>query len=88
MIAPSVAKKQGRKPILFHDGSMWTKKQTKTSQKNNFSVAIDCAVACELVGILLLCRLRNSSYINNTSLYRDHGIMFLRNTNPKRKGRE
>lgn len=77
--------KQDQKLILFHDASMRTKSINPT-----FSVAMgsfDSTEACELVGLLLLWRLRCTFDSNSTGLDKGEVIILLPNTNPQQTER-
>lgn len=70
--------KQAQKPILFHNGYLWTKRS-----KPEFNIATGAfhsAEAGELFGILLLWKPRLIFNIQDTKLYRDDGIILLQKT--------
>lgn len=70
-----------QKPILYHNQCLWTK---RSNEKFNIAIsAFDSAEACELVGILLLWRLRFLFHINNTAIYRDVGEILQWKTSPR-----
>ena len=72
--------KHCRKSLLFSNNEAWKKKGTHEC----FDVTMgsfDGAETCELVGLYILSRLRELTPTGNTGLYRDDGLMVLRNYN-------
>ena len=72
--------KHCRKPLLFHNNVAWKRKTTASC----FDVtrgSYDGAEVCELVGTFISSKLGNIIGKKNTSLYRDDGLVVLRNTN-------
>ena len=70
--------KHCRKSLLYNNHEPWKKKETDSC----FDVTMgsyDGAEVCELVGIYLLSLLANIIDKNNSGLYRDVGLIFLRN---------
>ena len=68
-----------RKSLLFDNETAWTKKD----QNNMFDVTMgsfDGAEVCELVGLFILNILSDKYGKNNVGLYRDDGLVLLRNT--------
>ena len=68
------------KSLLYNNYELWQKKDTDGC----FDVTMrsyDGAEVCELVGIYLLSLLANITDKNNSGLYRDDGLIFLRNMN-------
>ena len=69
-----------KKSLLFHNNEVWT----KTSNNTNFDVtmgSLDGAETCELVGLYLLNSLRKEIAQENVGLYRDDGLIIVRNAN-------
>ena len=69
-----------RKSLLFHENEPWKKKKTESC----VDVTMDSyggAEICELVGIYILTRLAGIIKKNNCGLYRDDGLVILRNVN-------
>ena len=72
--------KHCRKSLLYNNQEPWKKKITDSC----FDVTMgsyDGAEICELVGIYLLFLLANVIDKNNSDLYRDDGLILLRNVN-------
>ena len=72
--------KHCRKSLLFNENEAWKKKNTHES----FDVTMgsfDGAELCELVGLHILSKLNEKSFQGNVGLYRDDGLMYLRNCN-------
>ena len=72
--------KHCRKSLSFHNNVVWKKKTTT----NCFDVTMgsyDDAEVCELVGTFILSKLAKIIGKKNTSLYRDDGLVVLRNMN-------
>ena len=68
-----------RKSLLFDNETAWTKKD----QNNMFDVTMgsfDGAGVCELIGLFILNILSDKYDKNNVGLYRDDGLVLLRNT--------
>ena len=68
-----------RKSLLFDNETAWTKK----NQNNMFDVTMgsfDGAEVCELIGLFILNILSDKYGKNNVGLYRDDGLVLLRNT--------
>ena len=64
------------KSFLYKEGQPWIKKQ-----RNNFDVTIGSyggADVCERTGIFMLSLIGNKYNPNNTGLYRDDGLAFLK----------
>ena len=75
--------KHCRKSLLFNDNTPWAKKSTA----ENFDVTMgsyDGAEICELVGIYILSKLSKVANQKDCGLYRDDGLILLRNSNGKR----
>ena len=69
-----------RKSLLFDKETAWTKK----NHSNMFDVTMgsfDGAEVCELIGLFLLNNLSEKYGKNNVGLYRDDGLVLLRNAN-------
>lgn len=67
--------KHARKSLLFHDGLPWVKRDSS----NAFDVTMgsyDGAEICELVGLFILWKLKDT-FGNNIGLYRDDGLVLL-----------
>ena len=65
---------------MFHNNIAWKEKTTASC----FDVTMDSydeAEVCELVGTFILSKLGNIIGKKNTGLYRDDGLVFLRNMN-------
>ena len=78
--------KHCRKSLLYNNYEPWKKKDTDSC----FDVTMgsyDGAEVCELVGIYLLSLLANIIDKNNSDLYRDNGLIFLRNVNGQKMDR-
>ena len=78
--------KHCRKSLLYNNYEPWKKKDTDSC----FDVTMgsyDGAEVCELVGIYLLSLLANIIDKNNSGLYRDDGLIFLRNVNGQKMDR-
>ena len=71
--------KHYRKSLLFQNNVAW-KKKTTTSCFDVTMSSYDGAEVCELVGTFILSKLGNIGK-KNTVLYRDDGLVVLRNTN-------
>ena len=72
--------KHCRKSLLYNNQEPWKKKNTDSC----FDVTMggyDGAENCELAGIYLLFLLANIIDKNNSGLYRDDGLILLRNAN-------
>ena len=72
--------KHCRKFLLFHDSKPWIKKLNN----HLFDVTMgsfDGAKVCELVGALILAQLSNIIKNTDMGLYRDDGIIIIRNPN-------
>ena len=72
--------KHCRKSLLFSNNEAWKKKQTESC----FDVTMgsfDGAEVCELVGIYILCFLAKLINKKDCGLYRDDGLLILRNVN-------
>ena len=68
-----------RKSLLFDNETAWTKKD----QNNMFDVTMgsfDGAEVCQLIGLFILNTLSDKYGKNNVVLYRDDGLVLLRNT--------
>ena len=73
--------KHSRKSLLFFKNEAWTKK----SSNNCFDVTMgsyDGAEICELVGLHILDELSKILNKNDTGLYRDDGLIVLKNKKP------
>ena len=67
--------KHARKSLLFHDGLPWVKRDSSHA----FDVTMgsyDGAEICELVGLFILSKLKDT-FGNNIGLYRDDGLVLL-----------
>ena len=67
--------KHARKSLLFHDGLPWNKRNSS----NAFDVTMgsyDGAEICELVGLFILSKLKDT-FGNNIGLYRDDCLVLL-----------
>ena len=67
--------KHSRKSLLFHDGLPWVKRDSP----NAFDVTMgscDGAEICELVGLFVLSKLKDT-FGNNIGLYSEDGLVFL-----------
>ena len=67
-----------RKSLLFDNETAWTKK----NHSSMFDVTMgsfDGAEVCELIGLFLLNNLSEKYGKNNVGLYRDDGLVLLRN---------
>ena len=76
--------KHRRKSLLYNNNEPCKKKNTESC----FHVTIgsfDGAKICELVGIHILSLLSNKLDKQSTALYRDDGLLLLRNTSKNRK---
>ena len=72
--------KHCRKFLLFSNSEAWRKKQTESC----FDVTMesfDGAEVCELVGVYILCFLAKVTNKKDCGLYRDDGLLILRNLN-------
>ena len=72
--------KHCRKSLLLSNNKAWDKKQTESC----FDVAMGSfngAELCELVGIYILCFLVKLINKKDCGLYRDDGLLILRNVN-------
>ena len=68
------------KSLLYHEDEAWTKKESKSC----FDVTMgskDGAEICELTGIYILSQLSNLLPQEHIGLYRDDGLILLRNKN-------
>ena len=74
--------KHSTKSILFHNNVAW-KKKTRTNCFEVTTGSYDGAEVCKLVGTFILSKLGNIIGKKNTSLYRDDGLVFLRNLNAR-----
>ena len=72
--------KHCRKSLSFHNNVAW-KKKTTTSCFDVPMGSCDGAEVCELVGAFILSKLENIIGKKNKGLYRDDGLVVLRNTN-------
>ena len=66
-----------RKSLLFHDNNPWVK-----HGNNNFDVTMgsfDGAEVCELVGLFMLDKIKNTLNAPNLGLYRDDGLAVFEN---------
>ena len=75
-----------RKSLLFHMNEAWKKKSTDSC----FDVTMgsyDGAEICELVGIFILKSLEDKIDKQDIGLYRDDGLMILRNANGQKTDR-
>ena len=70
-----------RKSLLFHNNVAWKKKTTSCFDVTTGSY--DGAEVCELVGTFIWSKLGNIIGKKNTGLYRDDGLVVLRNTNAR-----
>ena len=78
--------KHCRKSLLYNNNEACKKKNTESC----FDVTIgsfDCANICELVGIHILSLLSNKLDKQSTGLYRDDGLVLLRNTSKQKTDR-
>ena len=78
--------KHCRKLLLYHENEAWKKKNSD----NCFNVTMssyDGREVCELVGTLVLSTLANSIWKENSGLYRDDGLIPMRNENGQKKDR-
>ena len=69
-----------KKSLLFHNNEVWT----KTNNNTHFDVtmgSLDGAETCELVGLYLLNSLRKEIAQENVGLYRDDGLIIVKNAN-------
>ena len=76
--------KHCRKLLLYHENEAWKKKNSD----NCFDVTMssyDGREVCELVGTLVLSTLANSIRKENSGLYRDDGLIPMRNENGQKK---
>ena len=64
-----------RKSLLFDNETTWSKKK----HSSLFDVSFDVAEVCELIGLFLLNNLSEKYGKNNVGLYRDDGLVLLRN---------
>ena len=64
-----------RKSLLFDNETAWSKK----NHSSLFDVSFDGAEVCELIGLFLLNNLSEKYGKNNVGLYRDDGLVLLRN---------
>ena len=67
-----------RRSLLFDNETAWTKK----NHSSMFDVTMgsfDGAEVCELIGLFLLNNLSEKYGKNNVGLYRDDGLVLLRN---------
>ena len=79
--------KHCRKSLLYNNNEPCKKKNTESC----FDVTIgrfDCANICELVGIHILSLLSNKLDKQSAGLYRDDGLLLLRNASKNRKQTE
>ena len=67
------------KSLSYNDNKPWDKKNTESCFNNTMS-SFDGAEICELVGINILSLLSNKLNEQSTGLYRDDGLLLLRNT--------
>ena len=74
--------KHCRKSLLFLNNIEW-KKETTTSCFDVTMASCDAAEVCELVGTLILSKLGNIIGKKNIGLYRDDGLVVLRNMNAR-----
>ena len=74
--------KHCRKYILFHNNVAW-KEKAKTSCFDMTMGSYDGAEVCELVDTFNLSKLGNVIGKKKTGLYRDDGLIFLRNMNAR-----
>ena len=74
--------KHRRKFLLFHSNVAWKKKTTKSCFDLTMS-SYDGAKVCQLVGTFILSKLGNIIGKKNTGLYRDDGLVVLRNMNAR-----
>ena len=74
--------KHCRNSLLFHHNVEW-KKKTTTSCFDVIMGSYDGAEICELVGTFILSKLENIIGKKNTGLYRDDGLVVLRNMNAR-----
>ena len=78
--------KHCRKSLLYNNNEPWKKKNTESC----FDVTMgsfDGAEVCELVGIHILSLLSNKLDKQSTGLYRDDGLVLLRNTSKQKTDR-
>ena len=78
--------KHCRKFLSYHQNEAWKKKNSG----NCFDVTMssyDGTEVCELVGTLVLSTLANSIPKENSGLYRDDGLIPMRNENGQKKDR-
>ena len=78
--------KHCRKSLLYNNNEPWKKKNTESC----FDVTMgsfDGAEICELVGIHILSLLSNKLDKQSTGLYRDDGLVLLRNTSKQKTDR-
>ena len=77
--------KHSRKSLLFHNTDAWKKKSEFC-----FDVTmgiLDGAEVCELVGIFILSHLTKCINRNDVGLYRDDGLIVVRNLNGQQTDR-
>ena len=74
--------KHCRKSLLFHNSVAW-KKKTTTSCFDITMGSYDGVEVCELVGTFILSKLGNIIGKKNTDVYRDDGLVVLRNMNAR-----
>ena len=72
--------KHCRKSLLFSNNEAWKKKQTESCFDMTMR-SFDGAEVCEPVGIYILCFLAKLIRKNFCGLYRDEGLLILRNVN-------
>ena len=78
--------KHCRKWLQYHENEAWKKKNSD----NCFDVTMgmyDGAEVCEQVSALVLSTLANSIPIGNSGLYRDDGLILMRNENGQKTDR-
>ena len=77
--------KHCRKSLLYNNNEPWEKKNTESSFGVTMS-SFDGAEICKLVGIHILSSLSDKLDKQFTGLYRDDGLVLLRNTSKKKTG--
>ena len=69
-----------QKSLLFDNETTWTKENHSDTLDVTMG-SFDGADACELIGVFLLNNLSEKCGKNNEGLYRDDGLLLLRNGN-------
>ena len=74
------------KSLLYNNNEPWKKKDTESCFAVTMS-SFDGAEICELVGIRILSLLSNKRNKQSSGLYRDDGLVLLRNTSKQKTDR-